>query len=317
MEIAVIGAESLGVRSLSCVVSAAGRRILIDPGVALGYLRNGRLPHPRQVAVGAAVRERILAEIPRATDIVISHYHGDHVPLKDANPYQIPLSRVPPLTGGVRLWAKGPDGLSALSLRRHGDLADHLRRELPPAEESGDGVLQFSRPVLHGTRQSHTGTVMMTCVRDGGGSFVHASDIQMLNREAIEIIIAWQPDTVLAAGPPLYLHRLSPDDCAMTRENALTLAASVPTLILDHHLLRSREGCRWLEELAGEAKGRVCPAAAFMGRPPLFMEADREDLYEQFPVPPRWHDDYVRGEADVEGYVDAELGRAIDLIQNG
>jgi len=64
MEIAIIGTESLGVRSLSCVVSAAGRRILIDPGVALGYMRNGRLPHPRQVAVGAAVRERILAETP-------------------------------------------------------------------------------------------------------------------------------------------------------------------------------------------------------------------------------------------------------------
>jgi len=157
----------------------------------------------------------------------------------------------------------------------------------------------------------------MTCVRDGGETFVHASDIQMLNREAADVITAWQPDIVFAAGPPLYLRRLSEGECALAWDNAITLAASVPTLILDHHLLRSREGCRWLEELAGEAEGRVCPAAAFMGRPPLFMEADRGELYECYPVPPRWHDDYARGTADVEEYVDAELGRAIDLIRNG
>ncbi len=317
MEIAVIGTESLGVRALCCVVSAAGRRILIDPGVALGYMRNGRLPHPRQVAVGAAVRERILAEIPRATDIVISHYHGDHVPLKNANPYQLPLARVPPLADGVRLWCKGTDGLSALSLGRREDLAAHLGRELFPAEETGDDILSFSRPVFHGTRTAHTGSVMMTCIRDGGETFVHASDIQMLSREAVDIILGWQPDTVLAAGPPLYLRRLSDVDEAAAWDNALSLAASVPTLILDHHLLRSREGWRWLERLDGEAEGRVCPAAEYMGRTPLPMEADRAELYAEFPVPPRWHDDYARGETGFEGFVDAALGRAIDQIRNG
>ncbi len=317
MEIAVIGTESLGVRALCCVVQAGERRILIDPGVALGYMRNGRLPHPRQVAVGAAVRERILAEIPLATDIVISHYHGDHVPLKDANPYQLPLARVPPITDGVRLWAKGPEGLSALSLGRREDLAAHLGSVPAPAEETGDGVLHFSPPVFHGTRTAHTGSVMMTCVRDGGDTFVHASDIQMLNPEAIEIICAWQPDTVLAAGPPLYLRRLTAGECAAAWNNAITLAASVPTLILDHHLLRSRGGWCWLERLAGEAEGRVCSAAAFMGRTPLLMEADRGELYEEYPVPPRWHDDYARGETGFEEFVDAGLGRAIDRIRNG
>jgi predicted metallo-beta-lactamase superfamily hydrolase len=317
MEIAVIGTESLGVRALCCVVQAAGRRILIDPGVALGYMRNGRLPHPRQVAVGAAVRERILAEVPPATDIVISHYHGDHIPLKNANPYQLPLARFPPLDDSVRLWPKGPAGLSALSLGRRDDLAAHLGRKLAPAEETGDDILSFSRPVFHGTRTAHTGSVMMTCIRDGGETFVHASDIQMLNPEAIEIICAWEPDIVFAAGPPLYLRRLTEGEETLAWENAITLAASVPTLILDHHLLRSREGWCWLERLAGEAEGQVCSAAAFMGRPPLLMEADRAELYEEYPVPPRWHDDYARGETGFEDFVDAGLGRAIDRIRNG
>ena len=317
MQIAVIGTESLGVRALCCLVQTSGRRILIDPGVALGYMRNGRLPHPRQVAIGAAVRERILAEVPRATDIVISHYHGDHVPLRDANPYQLPLARVPPLPDGVRLWCKGEEGLSPLSLGRRDDLAAHLGRELCPAEETGDDVLCFSRPVLHGTPASHTGTVMMTCVRDGEETFVHASDIQMLSREAIDIILAWEPDVVLAAGPPLYLRRLSADDRAAARENALALAASASNLILDHHLLRSREGWRWLEKINGEAAGRVCSAAAYMGRTPLPLEADRRELYESYPVPPRWHDDYARGKADTAAFVDKELEREIERIRRG
>jgi len=317
MEITVIGTESLGVRGLSCVVSAGKRRILIDPGVALGYLRRGRLPHPRQVAVGAAVRERVLTEVPIATDIVISHYHGDHVPLAEANPYQLPLVRLPPPADGARLWCKGPDGLSNLSLRRRDDIAAYLKRDLPPAEETGDAVLHFSRPVFHGTPGAHTGRVMMTCIRDGEETFVHASDIQMLSREAIDIITDWAPDTVLASGPPLYLHLLSAEDAAAARANALTLATSVPTLILDHHLLRSRAGWRWLERLAGEAEGRVCSAAAFMGQPPLPMEADREELYEEYPVPHRWHDDYARGKADVGAFVDATLGQEIEAIRTG
>ncbi|NYT09873.1 MAG: MBL fold metallo-hydrolase, partial [Methanosarcinales archaeon] len=111
MKIEILGTESLGVRGLSCLVEADGRTIVIDPGVALGYLRRGKLPHPCQVAVGAEVREKIVRALGRATDVVISHYHGDHIPLADANPYQLSLSRVPPLDG-VRLWCKGPGGLS-------------------------------------------------------------------------------------------------------------------------------------------------------------------------------------------------------------
>ena len=36
MSLEIIGAESLGVRSLCCLVSLPDRRIVIDPGVSLG-----------------------------------------------------------------------------------------------------------------------------------------------------------------------------------------------------------------------------------------------------------------------------------------
>lgn len=48
MELAVLGTESLGVRGLCCLVRAGGRCILVDPGVAPGYTRNGLLPHSVQ-----------------------------------------------------------------------------------------------------------------------------------------------------------------------------------------------------------------------------------------------------------------------------
>src|SRR6056297_2974062 len=94
MNIQVLGAESLGVRGLCVYVTTDTRRVVIDPGVALGYRRHGLLPHPFQVAVGAVVRQNIVNALRGATDVVISHFHGDHVPLADANPYQMPLNSV-------------------------------------------------------------------------------------------------------------------------------------------------------------------------------------------------------------------------------
>ena len=53
MHIDILATESLGVRGLCCAVTTLKRHIVIDPGLALGYRRNGRLPHPRQVATAS------------------------------------------------------------------------------------------------------------------------------------------------------------------------------------------------------------------------------------------------------------------------
>lgn len=303
MEITVIGTESLGVRGLSCMVKTGARRILIDPGVALGYLRHGHLPHPCQVAVGAAVRERIIAAMMEATDIVISHYHGDHIPLADANPYQLSLQHIPPLED-AQFWCRGTDCLSFHSLRRREAIVDHLGHPLPESDDTSDGTLYFSVPVPHGSPRSHLGRVMMTCIRDTDRTFVHTSDIQMLNREAVEIIRAWEPDVVFAAGPPLYLLRLTEKERTEAWKNALSVAIGCGTLILDHHVRRSHGGCRWAARLSEAAGGNVISAAEFMGREPLLLEARREELYREYPVPERWHEAYARGDVGLEGYMD-------------
>ncbi len=79
LSLEILGAESLGVRSLCCLVRLDRRKIVIDPGIALGYMRNGLLPHPTQVAVGIKVRQKIIEALETATDIVFSHFHGDYI----------------------------------------------------------------------------------------------------------------------------------------------------------------------------------------------------------------------------------------------
>lgn len=302
MDLEIIGCESLGVRGLSCRVEVGARTIVIDPGVALGMRRYGLAPHPLQVATGRDVRQSIVAALEDATDVVFSHFHGDHVPLADPNPYQLGFAQLPPAIRNVRAWSASPAGQSFTSQGRARDLADPLGPNLVVAEGLADGPLRFSPAVPHGVGGAPFGSVMMTRIELESGAFVHASDIQLLNDATVDRILDWSPRRVLAAGPPLYLDKLDAALRRRARDNALRLAAGVDTLILDHHLLRSLEGLAWLEQLSDAAGRRVQCAADFMGRPRQLLEARRRELYEGMPVRPGWHADYARGAASVEEY---------------
>jgi len=304
MHIDILGAESLGVRGLACVVETQDRKIVIDPGLALGYQRDGLLPHPAQVAVGEQVRRRIIAVLEDATDVVMSHFHGDHVPLPDANPYQLQAQRVAPLCRTTRLWAKGTEGLSPSMVHRRAVLAEALGREIPNAEGQKDGPLAFSLCVPHGKLNTHLGTVMMTRIEGEDAVFVHASDIQLLDDRAVSLLLDWRPDIALVGGPPLYLSKLLLEQRAVAWENAKRLARHVDTLILDHHLLRCEEGLSWLDRLSSETGQQVVCAADFVGQPRCLLEARRAQLYEEMPVPDGWHEAYARGDADTERYQD-------------
>ena len=299
MQIEILGAESLGVRGLCCVVSTEGRKVVIDPGVALGYRRHGLLPHPVQVAASERTRRLIEKALEDATDIVISHYHGDHHPLVDANPYQLSIERVARLCMRPRLWTKGTKGLSYSQVHRAKALAGSLGRILPVAEGMTEGPLSFSSPVPHGRQDRRGGSVMMTRIEDSGEVFVHASDIQMLNDEAIGKIIAWQPNIVLASGPPIYLPSLSSGESEDALRRTLQLARRVSTLILDHHVMRSRKGEQWLDHVSCLTGHRVICAADFMGCRRSLLEAERVLWYKKLPVPDGWHEAYARGEVDI------------------
>jgi predicted metallo-beta-lactamase superfamily hydrolase len=127
MGLEIIGAESLGVRSLYCLVTLLDWRNVINPSVALGYVRYGLPPHPVQIAAGWPIRERILRALGDATDVVFSHFHGDHVPLVNANPYQLPVRSLPRTFRGLHIWSKSGDDLTGEVHRRFQDLVDLLR----------------------------------------------------------------------------------------------------------------------------------------------------------------------------------------------
>jgi len=286
---------------LCCAVETEDRKIVIDPGLALGYRRHGLLPHPFQVAVGEKVRENIIKELKHSTDIVISHFHGDHVPLVDANPYQLDAKKVSDSFANPILWCKGEKEASHSMRNRRRQLSDILGRSFPDAEGKSNSLFRFSKAVYHGEPGSRTGKVMMTRIEDDR-VFVHASDIQLLHSRAVSQILDWKPDMVLVSGPPLYLKQMSNEKKQQALTEAVRLSKGVGVLILDHHILRSNEGYASLEKVGSESGNKVMCAAEFMGRRPLLLEANRKLLYKDMPVPDGWHREYAKNRVDTSLY---------------
>ena len=166
MRIEIIGAESLGVRGLCCFVETKDRKILIDPGIALGYMRHKLLPHPVQIAIDEKTQKRIIDAWNKSTDIVLSHFHGDHVPLADANPFQLNISRLIGLNPDAKIWARDLSHCSPVEERRATSLSAILHIDLIPAEGKKDGPMTFSGPVPHGETNNTLETVMMTRIEE-------------------------------------------------------------------------------------------------------------------------------------------------------
>jgi len=307
--IRILATESLGVRGLCCVVKTESKKIVIDPGIALGYKRKGLLPHPVQVAVDEIIQGRILKHLQNTTDIVFSHFHGDHIPLANANPYQLDLQEVENLFQNLSIYAKGNSEDSHKMKERAWNIKVNSP-EYIVAEGKNIAELSFSQPVSHGEEDSHLGRVMVTRIEVDNKNFVHASDIQFLTRQAIDKVIKLTPDIVLASGPPIYLPQLKPKDRKLARENVLTLSNTVPLLIIDHHLLRCREGLKWLRSLDCESNNRIVCAADVMKCPPQLLEARRSELYKKMPVSKNWHHKYAAGKVGTKSY----LHRAREIL---
>ena len=299
MKIEILGTESLGVRGLCCFVRTESKKILIDPGIALGYTRYKLLPHPLQVAVDERIQEKILKAWSEATDIVISHFHGDHTPLVNANPYQLNIKKIAGLNTDAKIWAKSSH-LSPTEKKRADSFSLALNKNLISAEEKEQGGLSFSNPVPHG-EANNLETVIMTKVEEDC-VFVHASDIQLLNDEAVSQILSWEPDIVLVSGPPLYLFKLSKDQVRRAWYNAIKLSQEVDTLILDHHLMRGYAGVKWLKRLSSETRKKILCGVDFMKKPRMLLEARRKRLYEEMPVDEGWHEAYAEGKVSTDYY---------------
>ena len=104
---------------------------------------------------------------------------------------------------------------------------------------------------------------------------------------------------MLASGPPIYLPSFTSEEQEDALRRTLRLAKGVDTLILDHHLMRSKKGERWLDSVSPLTARKVVCAADFMGLRRNLLEAERVLWYKRLPVPEGWHEAYARGAIDV------------------
>jgi len=275
---------------LACLISVGGREVLVDPGVALGYSRHGLHPHPIQAAFAEAVKAVIRRAWGVVSDVVVTHLHGDHLPLRDANPFQLSLNSI----NGVRddsptLWV----GASSLGRRGEGRLEELIkvfgRGNLVGGEvESEDRLIGLAGPYNHGL--SNGAKVFIVRVGWPGECVVHLSDTQLLVEEVIGKVREWGPRVIVTDGPPTYRLFGGKRDAVLrrAREVLARFAGLADYVIVDHHVARSVDGLEWLDDVAREVGDRVMCAADYEKLPRLPLEAWRRELYEAFPEPNEW-----------------------------
>ncbi len=281
MRVDIVGADSLGARSMATFIDAGGLLIAIDPGVSYAPRRYGLPPHPLELERVEEMREKIVSKLAEADIIVITHYHYDHY-LYRSDWYHVykgkllivkhPLENinVNQRLRAHRLLKKG----GVESLARRVEYGDGRRFEV------GEVVIEVSPPVPHGVEGTKLGYVVMVMVEYDGCRFVHASDVQgPASRSALEAIEAWKPDMVFVSGPPLYRESVDEDNAVgLGFEGLRRLAETVPLVIADHHMARSLDYPQALRKVSRH-RSLVISAARFMNRPCELLEARRRDLW--------------------------------------
>ncbi len=285
MRVVPLASESLGVRSLATFVEAAGVGILIDPGVALGPKRYGLPPTRIELETLKRMRRKIQAYAGRADVVAISHYHYDHhTPFFEGLYESSSEAYAREIYVGKLLFIKHPKENINFSQRKRAWA--FLRNAEPIAKgiEFADGrsfdlggvKLEFSPAVPHGKEDSRLGFVVMTLI-DDGSRLIHASDIQLLNRRAVEWIIEKNPDLLITGGPPTYLGLRAAGSWETGVKNLNEIIRETNAdIILDHHIVRDKRYPRFFQELEKMPK----TFARYMKVDDRPLEAYRQELHK-------------------------------------
>jgi len=271
-------------------------RLLIDAGVALGP-RFRRLPHPREYQARNECRARIRTYAAKADAVVISHYHNDHhTPNYTENVWLgSSADEAEEIYRGKIVLAKDIRNAINFNQRRRGWMFQRFVKRIGSRCEIADGKsfefgstrIMLSQPVPHGEESSELGWVLMTCVRSGEETFLHASDVQgPMSEETTQVILQEKPDFLVLGGPPTYLEdiRVGQSSIRAGIENAARIASRTPIVIFEHHILRSekwREHSKPVYDAASNAEHSVMTAAEYLKTPIMLLESQRERLYEE------------------------------------
>lgn len=294
-----LASESLGVRSMCLYVETDDVKMVLDPGVSLGP-RFGKLPHPREYRALGEARRRIRSYASKAYVATVSHYHYDHITPPFESDWVWTWSNreeCMAIYSGKLMLVKDIRRRINLSQRQRGWILQKFVSEVAERVEVcdgktfefGDTVLRFSEPVPHGEGGSALGWVLMVTVESRGEKMLYCSDVQgPISTETLKIILAEKPNMVVVGGPPLYLagFRVRRESVDRGLENLARLVSTVPTTVVDHHLLRDRGWRDAARQAFSEADRRgnmLCTAAGFLGLKDNLLEAYRAELYEEEP----------------------------------
>ncbi|ASJ03676.1 hypothetical protein A3L09_00335 [Thermococcus profundus] len=259
-----LASESLGVRSLATFVEASGIRILIDPGVALGPRRYGLSPAEIELKTLQQMRKKLQGYARRADVITISHYHYDHhTPFFEGLYESSSEEYAREVYTGKLLFIKHPRENINFSQRKRAWVflknAESIAKKIEYADgrsfDLGGITLEFSPAVPHGSEGSKLGFVVMVLIDDGSKRIIHASDIQLLNRKAVEWIIEKNPDLLITGGPPTYLGPRAEGAWETGLKNLNEIIRETDAeVILDHHIVRDKRYPRFFDGLEKKPK---------------------------------------------------------------
>ena len=285
MRVIPLASESLGVRSLATFVEAAGIKILIDPGVALGPKRYGLPPAKAEIEALHSMRRKIQGYAKRADVITISHYHYDHhTPFFEGLYESSSEAFAREIYEGKLLFIKHPRENINFSQRKRAWVflknAEPIARSIEFADgksfDLGGVTLEFSPAVPHGSEGSKLGFVVMALI-DDGFRLIHASDIQLLNRKAVEWIVEKSPDLLITGGPPTYLGPRAAGSWETGIKNLNEIIRETNAeIILDHHIIRDK---RYPEFFDGLEK-RPKTFASYLRVEDRPLEAYRRELHK-------------------------------------
>jgi len=273
-------------------------KILIDAGVALGP-RFGKKPHPMEYQARAACRAKI-REYASISDIIItSHYHNDHHTPNYTETVWLGSSaeEAEQIYSNKTVILKSIRDSINLAQRKRGWIFQRFLKSVGSTCQVADGAhfefgkttVQMSEPVPHGEETSGLGWLLMTTIESEDTKIMHASDVQgPMSRRTTNAILKQKPDLLLLGGPPFYLEKVKVDTKAIQNgvANAVKIARNVPTVIFEHHALRSEN---WIEEIepirqAGrDTNHSIVTAAEYLGLEPNTLESMRQRLYDEYP----------------------------------
>ncbi|MGC9133327.1 MAG: hypothetical protein ACP5GJ_02910 [Nanopusillaceae archaeon] len=285
MIIIPIAFDSFSTRSMATIVKT-DINIFIDPSIAIGPRRYGFKPHPIELEEMDKKKDEII-ELSKDIDlIIITHYHWDHCPRPEEKHFKILYNKkiiLKNINDKINNSQKNRGKRVIGNLKNNNEIifGDNKKFEI------NNTYIEISPSLFHGEENSPLGFLIAPYIEYKNKSLFFGSDIQgILNDQTLNYIIEKNPDYIILSGPPFYHPKWDNNLNDIFYSNIVKLLENtkVDKIIIDHHMARSKDYFKILENLneIGENYGaKFLSAADYLNIENKLLEANRDILYQQ------------------------------------